>query len=298
MSAITKYEIATTVLQPFVYERDYMGGELPAIDDPESTVEAAELADDVPHWTDETQDEVVGAAVRGLLVAILEAVPADRALDTSYVSYGRRIPSWRDRLVLDYRQAIEWQIGHSAEAETLAADELIGALRAHVNDELSRRRLEDAETRVRQAERRVTLWGLAHAAVKDFGYYPLPAMASADWIGLQIRDGIRGFQNLLGEPARSFIAHRMLWAIGRFLRRGIVDAHERLEKHGHNRQASRDIRTQIRAYELIEAEICTAYELAGEGSMAQRSRTSQEKVRAVTAGWLEANKKRARAFAA
>lgn len=296
MSKIDRYEIAATVLQPFIYERDMAGHDLPPIERPETTAQAAaELADEPhAHDLDDTTDDAVTIAVDQLMGELLAAIPTDRALDTSFVFDGNRIHSWRVRLAMDFIKAIDWQVGHADEAQTFAADELIAALRGSDGTEIGMQRIEDGERRVRQAERRATLWARARQAAAAKRAYPITPMMSPDGIAIAVRGACLRFQNLLGEPNRIFLAHRMLWALVRTMQRGMDNADRRLEK-ATSRQAIRDIKTQYRAYELLHDGLAEAYETATGGSTAPMDRREPEKVIHVAiADWLASSKARAR----
>ena len=301
MQTITTYEINVTALQSFVYERDMQGRDLPAPISGETTAAAAEIVADQPDWRYDLEE--VGPAFAHLIEQIVAALPSDRALDTSYLlSDGEHIRSWRSRLARDLVQTIDWQVGHADEAESFAADELIAAHRACDETEIALQRIETAETRVRQAEARAIWWREARAAVVarlQATGYPVVHMKSAAGIQDDLALAIREFQNGLGSPTRSFLAHRILWGVVRIADRGIRSVQKRQARAGRSREAARDCAVQARAYTYIREAAAAAYELATGDTITNAGEKSDDSRRhAETAAWLAENKRRARAFAA
>ena len=309
MAQIIRFEIARTN-GVFVYPET----DLPRVVTErraESTAEAATIAADREIVDDSTCDPLVVASiadnVQHMRDTLLRAWPSCEPMDTHtvFVRHGEggsdriSIVSFRERILHDLQKAVSWQIGHADQSMADAGDELIAAYRESDGSEISLERIDQAETRMRQAEARRRLWREVSDGVERPWKYPIIDRHSADECEDRIKDAVGWLYLLCGEPSKTFVAHRLVWSLARIAERAMLNCGERHAKTK-NAHARRMIEAQDRAMQMLHAIAVAAYETGTGQTYASNTRAAGivlADAHHAVAAWIEQRRSRAIAFA-
>lgn len=263
----------------------------------DSTAEAAAIASDREIVDDSACDPLVVDSiadnVQRMRDTLLRAWPSCEPMDTHTIFFkdGRRISivSFRERLLHDLQKAVSWQIGHADESMSVAGDELVSAYRESDGTEIAIERIDQAETRVRQAEARRRLWREVSEGVERPWTYPIIGTHSATECRDRIKDALGWLYNLCGEPSKTFVAHRLVWAIARMAERAMSNCTTRWNATT-NAHARRMIEAQDRAMQMLHELAVAAYQ-TGTGDSYRSHTVAATHVLAsthhATADWLQ-----------